>query len=84
MMLGDLGAEVIKIERPRGGDPFRAFKGGLYSPHFRSHNRNKKSMTLDLNKEQGRAVFERLLADADVVIENYRPGFMDEIGLGYE
>jgi crotonobetainyl-CoA:carnitine CoA-transferase CaiB-like acyl-CoA transferase len=84
MMLGDLGAEVIKIERPRGGDPFRAFKGGLYSPHFRSHNRNKKSLTLDLNKEPGRAVFERLLADADVVIENYRPGFMDEIGLGYE
>jgi crotonobetainyl-CoA:carnitine CoA-transferase CaiB-like acyl-CoA transferase len=84
MMLGDLGAEVIKIERPRGGDPFRAFKGGLYSPHFRGHNRNKKSLTLDLNKERGRAVFERMLADADVVIENYRPGFMDEIGLGYE
>jgi len=84
MMLADLGAEVIKIERPRGGDPFRAFKGGLYSPHFRSHNRTKKSMTLDLNKPQGKALFERMLPEADVLVENYRAGFMDEIGLGYE
>ena len=84
MMLADLGAEVIKIERPRGGDPFRAFKGGLYSPHFRSHNRSKKSLTLDITKPEGRAVFERMLPEADVIVENYRPGFMDEIGLGYE
>ena len=84
MMLADLGAEVIKIERPRGGDPFRAFKGGLYSPHFRSHNRSKKSLTLDITKPEGRSVFERMLPEADVIVENYRPGFMEEMGLGYD
>ena len=47
MLLGDLGADVIKVERPETGDPFRAFKGGLYSPHFQTYNRNKRSLTLD-------------------------------------
>lgn len=84
MMLGDLGAEVIKVERPQSGDPFRAFKGGLYSPHFRSYNRNKKSITLDLSKPKGRMLFERMVTGIDVVVENYRPGFMAEAGIGYE
>jgi crotonobetainyl-CoA:carnitine CoA-transferase CaiB-like acyl-CoA transferase len=84
MMLADLGADVIKIERPHGGDPFRAFKGGLYSPYFRGNNRSKRSLTLDIGKPQGRAIFEQMVSNADVILENYRPGFMDEIGLGYE
>src|SRR5690606_41520510 len=46
MLLGDLGADVVKIEQPGAGDPFRAFKGGLYSPHFQTYNRNKRSVTL--------------------------------------
>ena len=48
MMLADLGAEVIKVEHPEGGDPFRSFRGGLYSPHFVAYNRGKRSMRLDL------------------------------------
>ena len=47
MLLGDLGADVVKVEAPNTGDPFRAFKGGLYSPHFQTYNRNKRSITLD-------------------------------------
>ena len=47
MLLGDLGADVIKVEQPGTGDPFRAFKGGLYSPHFQTYNRNKRSITLE-------------------------------------
>ena len=53
MLLGDLGADVIKIEQPGTGDPFRAFKGGLYSPHFQTYNRNKRSITLN-TKDAGR------------------------------
>ena len=83
-MLADLGAEVIKVERPKGGDPFRSFKGGSYSPHFRGYNRSKKSIVLDLTKPEGRRVVERLAQNSDVLLENHRPGFMDEIGLGYE
>ncbi|MFN3288466.1 MAG: CoA transferase, partial [Sphingomonadaceae bacterium] len=55
MLLADLGAEVIKIEQPGTGDPFRAFRGGLYSPHFQTYNRNKKSVTLDPKQPQDRA-----------------------------
>jgi crotonobetainyl-CoA:carnitine CoA-transferase CaiB-like acyl-CoA transferase len=84
MMLADLGAEVIKIERPDGGDPFRAFKGGLYSPYFRGNNRSKRSVTLDFGKPAGRAILERMVPNADVILENFRPGFMNEIGLSYE
>jgi crotonobetainyl-CoA:carnitine CoA-transferase CaiB-like acyl-CoA transferase len=84
MMLADLGAEIIKVERPGAGDPFRSFKGGTYSPHFRGYNRSKKSITLNLMKPEGRRVVEQLAQDTDVVLENFRPGYMDEIGLGYE
>ena len=74
MLLADLGANVIKIEQPETGDPFRAFKGELYSPHFQTYNRNKKSITLDTRKPDDLAIFDRLLETADVFIQNFRPG----------
>jgi crotonobetainyl-CoA:carnitine CoA-transferase CaiB-like acyl-CoA transferase len=80
MMLADLGAAVVKVERPDGGDPFRSFRGGLYSPQFTAYNRNKRSVTLDLRCAAGAAVLGRLLADADILIENYRPGVLDRFG----
>ena len=82
MMLADLGAEVIKVENPKGGDPFRSFQGGLYSPHFTVTNRNKRSLTLNLRTEEGRDAALKLAAQSDVLIENFRPGVMDRLGLG--
>lgn len=74
MLLADLGANVIKIERPGVGDPFRSFKGGLYSPHFQTYNRNKRSLTLDTRDEDDLATLDALVATADVFIQNFRPG----------
>ncbi|GIX19830.1 MAG: CoA transferase [Erythrobacter sp.] len=74
MLLADMGAEVIKIEQPGTGDPFRPFKGGLYSPHFQTYNRNKRSITIDPKKPEDLAVLDRLVEDADVFIQNFRPG----------
>jgi crotonobetainyl-CoA:carnitine CoA-transferase CaiB-like acyl-CoA transferase len=82
MMLADLGADVIKVEKPQGGDTFRSFNGGLYSPYFLAFNRNKRSLTLDLRKPEGREIMEKLLVTADVMVENYRPGVMDRLGMG--
>lgn len=82
MMLADLGADVIKVEHPQGGDPFRNFRGGLYSPHFVAYNRGKRSIKLDLRSGAGREAFSRLLSRADILIENYRAGVMDRLGLG--
>lgn len=84
MLLGDLGADVIKVEQPGSGDPFRAFKGGLYSPHFQTYNRNKRSVTLDLKSAEDRATFDGLIADADVYIQNFRPGTAEQLGAGEE
>jgi crotonobetainyl-CoA:carnitine CoA-transferase CaiB-like acyl-CoA transferase len=84
LLLADLGAEVIKIEQPGQGDPFRGWGENLYSSNFRSLNRNKKSVTLDIRKDEAREVFFKLAAGADVVIENFRPGTMERRGLGYE
>ena len=81
MMLADHGADVIKVEHPQGGDPFRSFRGGLYSPHFVAYNRGKRSIKLDLRSEDGRAILLKLIAGADVLIENYRAGVMDRLGL---
>jgi crotonobetainyl-CoA:carnitine CoA-transferase CaiB-like acyl-CoA transferase len=81
MMLADLGADVIKVEQPGTGDPFRAFKGGLYSPHFQTYNRNKRSITLDTRKPGDLAAFDRLLATADVFIQNFRPGVASRLGV---
>jgi len=81
MMLADLGADVIKIESP-GGDPYRAYQGGLYSPHFQAYNRNKRSVVCDLKQPGDREVFDRLIVDADVYIQNFRPGTADKLGAG--
>jgi formyl-CoA transferase len=80
MMLADLGADVIKIERPEG-DPFRSFRGGTYSPHFVAFNRNKRSLVLDLTREDERERMQTLLANADVLIDNVRPSVLPRVGL---
>ncbi|MCL9998583.1 MAG: CoA transferase [Erythrobacter sp.] len=74
MLLADMGADVIKVEQPGTGDPFRSFKGELYSPHFQTYNRNKRSITIDPKNPDDLAVLDRLVADADVFIQNFRPG----------
>jgi crotonobetainyl-CoA:carnitine CoA-transferase CaiB-like acyl-CoA transferase len=87
MHLGDLGAEVIKVERPGEGDDTRAFAPpfqGDQAAYFLSVNRNKKSITLDMKSERGKEVLWRLIEVSDVVVENFRPGAMDRLGLGYE
>ena len=81
MLLADLGADVIKVEQP-AGDPFRAFRGGLYSPHYQTYNRNKKSVTLDTRKADDLALFDKLVTEADVYIQNFRPGVAEKIGAG--
>jgi crotonobetainyl-CoA:carnitine CoA-transferase CaiB-like acyl-CoA transferase len=82
MLLGDLGADVIKIEQPGTGDPFRAFQGGLYSPHFQTYNRNKRSITLDTRSAAGREQLYELVRTADVYIQNFRPGVAEKQGVG--
>jgi crotonobetainyl-CoA:carnitine CoA-transferase CaiB-like acyl-CoA transferase len=84
MLLSDLGAEVIKVESPDGGDPFRNWGKQDYNGTFGSMNRNKKSITLDLKSVQGKETARRLALDADVIIENFRAGAMERLGLGYE
>jgi crotonobetainyl-CoA:carnitine CoA-transferase CaiB-like acyl-CoA transferase len=83
-LLADLGAEVIKVEAPDGGDPFRSFAGGSYSPHFIAYNRSKRSVALDIREDVGREAIRRLVTRADVLLENYRPGVMDRLGFGYD
>jgi crotonobetainyl-CoA:carnitine CoA-transferase CaiB-like acyl-CoA transferase len=82
MMLGDLGADVIKVEQPGTGDPFRAFKGGLYSPHFQTYNRNKRSITLNPKERADRERLYELAKTADVYIQNFRPGVAEQLGVG--
>ncbi|HXC60886.1 MAG TPA: CoA transferase [Steroidobacteraceae bacterium] len=81
MMLADLGADVIKIESP-DGDPYRAYQGGSYSPHFQAYNRNKRSLALDMKQAADRTVFDTLIREADVFIQNFRPGTADRLGAG--
>jgi len=84
MLLADLGARVIKVEQPGTGDPFRNFKGGLYSPHYQTYNRNKESITLDTRQAEDLAAFDALVATADVFIQNFRPGVAKKIGVDPE
>lgn len=88
MLLGDLGADVVKIEPPGGGDQTRGAMGfrlkGDDSLGFLNLNRNKRSVALNLKSEAGRAVMRRLVAEADVLVENYRPGVMKKLGFGWE
>jgi crotonobetainyl-CoA:carnitine CoA-transferase CaiB-like acyl-CoA transferase len=82
MLLGDMGAEVVKLEPPGGGRDFGSGAGGHANYFFLSVNRSKRSLTLDLQQGRGREVFLRLVDRADVVVENFRPSVMDEMGLG--
>jgi crotonobetainyl-CoA:carnitine CoA-transferase CaiB-like acyl-CoA transferase len=89
-MLGDLGADVIKIERIGKGDIYRGMTffnkwiAGDESPCFMAWNRNKRSIAIDLKNETGKSIIYRLAVDADIVIENFRPGVMARLGYGYE
>lgn len=84
LLLADLGADVIKVEQPGQGDPFRGWGKKLYAATFCSLNRNKKSVTLDIRRDEAREVLLKLAAGSDVIIENFRPGTLEKRGLGYE
>ena len=87
LMLADMGADVIKVEKVPGGDDSRRFVPpyiGEESAAFLVMNRNKRSLAVDLKQEPGRAVVRRLIENADVLIENYRRGTLERLGLGYE
>src|SRR3981081_3847963 len=82
MMLADMGAEVIKVGAPGLGDPLRqqgVIRDGL-SWYFAAFNRNKRSLSLNLRSEEGRAVLARLIAQSDVLVENFRPGVLAQMG----
>ena len=83
MQLADLGADVVKVEHPRAGDLARLIEplASGESGNFARLNRDKRSLAIDLKREEGRAVFRRLAGDADVIVENLRPGTMDDLGL---
>jgi crotonobetainyl-CoA:carnitine CoA-transferase CaiB-like acyl-CoA transferase len=83
-ILADMGAEVIKIERPGKGDSIRELRGNPRNPQFLYINRNKKSLTLDYKQPAGKEVFLRLARTCDVLVENYRPTVLPKAGLGYE
>src|ERR1700727_717312 len=83
-LLADLGADVIKIEDPEGGDAFRGWgPSGGYASMFQAFNRNKRSLTLNLRHPESRAIVAKLAETADVFIENFRPGAADKLGIGY-
>jgi crotonobetainyl-CoA:carnitine CoA-transferase CaiB-like acyl-CoA transferase len=88
-MLGDMGAEVIKIERPESGDDTRGFAppvwpGTQESAYFLGVNRNKKSLTLDIAKEEGQAIIHQLLETCDILVENFKVGALAKYGLGFD
>ena len=85
MILADMGAEVVKLERPGKGDSVRAWgDGSERNPYFRYINRNKKGITLDYKTPEGKALFLRLVESIDILVENYRPNVMPRAGLGFE
>ena len=87
LVLADMGADVIKVEKPNGGDDNRRMGPPFikdWSAGFMAVNRNKRSIALDLQSDSGRDVFKRLLEGADVVVENFRPGVMERLGLAYD
>src|SRR5580765_5265354 len=86
MLLADMGARVIKIEQPGKGDDTRAWGPPFLegeSAYFLSINRNKESVTLDFKQPEGRALLDRLIAKADVLVENFRPGTLTKVNLDY-
>lgn len=84
MMLADLGAAVVKIENPDGGDPFRSYGGSGYSAQFCSYNRNKRSLAISLHTDLGREALAALVRRSDVLLENFRPGVLDRLGFPNE
>jgi len=86
-LLGDMGADVVKVEKPAGGDDSRRMAPPFIGPEsaaFLAVNRNKRSLALDLKLEEGREVFRRLASRADVVVDGFRPGVLDRLGVGWE
>ena len=93
-ILADLGADVVKVERPGVGDDTRGWgppflqdaqgKDSAESAYFLGANRNKRSIALDLRTAAGKEVLRRMIREADVLVQNYRPGVMEKLGLGYE
>jgi CoA:oxalate CoA-transferase len=90
MILADLGATVIKVENPNDPDYTRTFppmidvNGEQQSVYYAQYNRNKQGISIDLRTDEGKTLFKRLVRKADIVIENFRPGVMDRLGLGYD
>src|SRR5438067_995359 len=86
MLLGDMGADVIKIEEPTAGDDARGWAPfvGSWSSYFLGVNRSKRSLALDLKDPRGKEVLNRLLSQADIFIENLKPGSLDKLGFGWE
>jgi crotonobetainyl-CoA:carnitine CoA-transferase CaiB-like acyl-CoA transferase len=83
-LLADMGAEVIKVENPKGGDPFRGWDLGGDQPNFWAFNRGKKSITLNLQTAEGKEIFYGLAKHADIVMENFRPGVTKKLGIDYD
>ena len=83
-MLADLGADVIKVENPKGGDPIRTWSKSLGELWWKVYGRGKRSITLNLTKPEGQALLKRLVKTADVLIENYVPGTFEKWGLGWD
>ncbi|UCH37402.1 MAG: CoA transferase [Candidatus Bathyarchaeota archaeon] len=84
MIFADLGAEVIKVEPPKVGEPFRFFGGGYQAAYFIALNRNKKSLALNLKSTEGQEVMLKLLEESDIFVENLGPGVVDRLGLSYQ
>lgn len=87
MMLGDMGADIIKVEQPGSGDETRRFTPPTWngeSCYYLSSNRNKRSITIDLKSSAGKEIIYKLVKDADILVENFRTGTMEELGFGYE
>ena len=84
MLLADLGASVVKIENPDGGDPFRSYGGSGYSAQYCSYNRNKRSLAISLRTDTGRKALEALVRRSDILLENFRPGVLGRLGFSDE
>src|SRR5690606_1928965 len=86
LLLADMGADVVKIEQPETGDTLRSWAPITdgYSENFASLNRNKRSVTLNLKNDADHALARKLILEADILLENNRPGVMERLGLGYE
>jgi crotonobetainyl-CoA:carnitine CoA-transferase CaiB-like acyl-CoA transferase len=82
-LLADFGADIVKVERPTSGDPFRALRSDLYSPQFQTYNQNKRSLSLDYAQPEGLKVLHALVRTADVFVINSRPGVAEKLGIGY-